>query len=71
MQYTANFGLKKPEDTDKVNQEDFNFNSDVIDKKLNQGQQALGIIDILMQGSGLIDPDGNNIIDPDGNNIVS
>lgn len=71
MQNTTNFGLKKPEDTDKINQQDFNYNSDIIDKKLLQGQQALGIVDILIQGMSLIDPDGNNIIDPDGNNIVS
>lgn len=71
MQATDTFGLKMPENSDDINQEDFNYNAEIIDKKLKQGQQALGIVDILMQGSSLIDPDGNNIIDPDGNNIVS
>ena len=71
MQYTDTFALKKPEDTDKVNQEDFNYNSDVIDKKLKQGQQAINLIDILTTGSNLVDPDGNYVSDPDGNCIVS
>jgi hypothetical protein len=71
MKYTDNVGLKKPEDSSEIDQQDFNYNSDIIDKKLLQGQQALGIVDILIQGINLIDPNGNNIIDPDGNNIVS
>jgi hypothetical protein len=71
MLYTDTFGLKKPEDTDKINQQDFNYNSDIIDKKLLQGQQALGIIDILTQGANLVDENGNNIVDENGNYIVS
>lgn len=71
MLYTDTFGLKKPEDTDKVNQEDFNYNTDIIDKKLNQGQQALGIVDILMQGSNLVDENSNCLVDENDNYIVS
>lgn len=71
MLYTDTFLLKKPQDSDNVNQEDFNYNSDIIDKKLNQGQQAIGIVDSLMAGSNLVDPDQNTIVDPDGNYIVS
>ncbi len=32
--YTKNFGLKKPEDNDFYNVEDFNKNADIIDEKL-------------------------------------
>lgn len=71
MLFTDTFGLKKPEDLDKVNQEDFNFNADIIDKKLKQGQQALGIVDILMQGSNVVDENSNCLIDENGNYIVS
>ena len=71
MLETENFGLKKPEDSDPVDQSVFNYNSDIIDKKLSQGQQAIGIIDSLMAGSNLVDPDQNTIVDPDGNYIVS
>lgn len=71
MLYTDNIGLKKPEDSDDIDQQDFNYNSDLIDKKLKQGQQAINLIDILTAGSNLVDPDGNYISDPDDNCIVS
>lgn len=71
MLYTDTVGLKKPQDSDKLDQQDFNYNSDIIDKKLLQANQALGLVDVLMQGSNLVDPNGNYIIDPDNNYIVS
>lgn len=71
MQFSATFGLKEPEDTDKVNQQDFNYNSEIIDKQLKIAKQTLGIVDILLQGVGLIDYDENQIIDYDNNNIIS
>ena len=36
MKYTENLGLKKPELTDKVKVEDFNENSDIIDRAMNR-----------------------------------
>lgn len=71
MQSTDNFALKMPEDTDRINQEDFNYNSVVIDKQLKMAKQTLGIVDILLKGVDLIDYDENQIIDYDNNNIVS
>jgi hypothetical protein len=71
MQYTNNFGLKMPEDTDKVNQEDFNYNSKIIDKKLIQAQQTLELVDILIKGSKVVDEGGNYLVDENGNYIVS
>lgn len=71
MLNTDIFGLKMPEDTDEINQEDFNYNSKIIDKKLTQGQQALGIVDILMKGSKVTDENGNYLVDENGNYIIS
>lgn len=71
MLYTDNMGLKMPQDSDALNQEDFNYNAEIIDKKLKEGQQAINLVDILMAGSNLVDPNQNNIVDSDGNYIVS
>jgi hypothetical protein len=70
MLYTDNIGLKKPEDSSEIDQQDFNYNSDVIDQKLKEGQQAISLVDILIQGSNLVDESGNNIVDENGNCIV-
>ena len=34
MKLTTNYSLKKPEGSDVVNIEDFNYNSDILDNKL-------------------------------------
>ena len=34
MRLTTNYSLKKPEGSDVVNIEDFNYNSDILDNKL-------------------------------------
>ncbi|WP_421663372.1 hypothetical protein [Lysinibacillus telephonicus] len=36
MQQTTNYGLKKPEQTDFYNVQDFNDNADIIDQKLKE-----------------------------------
>lgn len=36
MQTTANLGLKKPEGTDVVNIDDFNYNADIIDVEITK-----------------------------------
>lgn len=36
MKYTPNYGLKKPEQDDFYNVEDFNENADIIDQKLKE-----------------------------------
>lgn len=36
MKTTANLGLKKPEGTDIVNIDDFNYNADIIDAELQK-----------------------------------
>lgn len=36
MKTTVNYGLKKPDGTDVVNIDDFNYNSDIIDQKLKE-----------------------------------
>jgi hypothetical protein len=40
MKYTPNYGLKKPEQDDFYNVEDFNENADIIDEKLKEAEAA-------------------------------
>ena len=55
MQTTSNYGLKKPENTDPVNIQDFNDNADVIDaalkKKLESGGNASDMTTTFSQAS--------------------
>ena len=46
MKFTENFKLKKPEQTDSYNVEDFNENADVVDAKLKKFADLLTVEDI-------------------------
>ncbi|MFP3917705.1 hypothetical protein U5N28_07835 [Lysinibacillus telephonicus] len=48
MQKTTNYGLKKPEQTDFYNVQDFNDNADIIDQKLKENAD-----NIVVQGEKL------------------
>ncbi len=39
METTTNYGLKKPAQSDFVNVEDINYNSDILDEKLSEAEQ--------------------------------
>ena len=41
MKYTPNYGLKKPEQDDFYNVDDFNENADIIDQKLKENADAI------------------------------
>ncbi len=41
MKYTPNYGLKKPEQYDFYNVEDFNENADIIDEKLKEIEDGI------------------------------
>jgi len=45
MKYTPNYGLKKPEQDDFYNVEDFNENADIIDEKLKEIEDGIKNID--------------------------
>ncbi len=42
MQTTTNYGLKKPQTTDLINVDDFNFNADILDDELNKRPEKDG-----------------------------
>lgn len=46
MKYTENYNLKKPEQTDSYNVDDFNENADAIDAKLKELLEHLTVEDI-------------------------
>ena len=46
MRLTTNLGLKKPEGTDVVNIDDFNYNADILDAKVKEISNKLSSISI-------------------------
>jgi len=46
MKYTPNYGLKKPEQDDFYNVEDFNENADIIDEKLKEIEDGIENIEV-------------------------
>lgn len=44
MRLTTNLGLKKPEGTDVVNIDDFNYNADILDAKVKEISNKLSSI---------------------------
>ena len=44
MRFTTNLGLKKPEGTDVVNIDDFNYNADILDAKVKEISNKLSSI---------------------------
>ena len=44
MRITTNLGLKKPEGTDVVNIDDFNYNADILDAKVKEISNKLSSI---------------------------
>lgn len=46
MKYTPNYGLKKPEQDDFYNVDDFNENADIIDEKLKEIEDGIKNIEV-------------------------
>jgi len=46
MKYTPNYGLKKPEQDDFYNVDDFNSNADIIDEKLKEIEEGIENIEV-------------------------
>ncbi|MBZ9635488.1 hypothetical protein [Clostridium sp. FP1] len=46
MKTTANYGFKKPDGNDSINNDDFNFNADIIDQKLKLIEDKAGNITV-------------------------
>ena len=51
MKYTPNYGLKKPEQDDFYNVEDFNENADIIDQKLKEIEDKTQNINVTLDTS--------------------
>ena len=52
--YTSNYNLKKPEQNDFYNVEDFNGNMDIIDQRLSKNGllEIIGVLPIANGGTG-------------------
>ena len=46
MRLTVNYGLKKPEGSDVVNIDDFNYNADIIDSTLKGIKNEVGALEL-------------------------
>lgn len=46
MRLTVNYGLKKPEGSDVVNIDDFNYNADIIDSTMKEIKSEVGALEL-------------------------
>lgn len=46
MRLTINYGLKKPEGSDVVNIDDFNYNADIIDSTMKEIKSEVGALEL-------------------------
>ena len=60
MKYTPNYGLKKPEQDDFYNVEDFNENADIIDEKLKEIEDGIENAEHLRIEVGVSPPENPN-----------
>lgn len=46
MKLTTNYGLKKPEGSDVVNIDDFNYNADILDTKVKEVENRVNSLNL-------------------------
>ena len=47
MKLTTNYGLKKPEGSDVVNIDDFNYNADILDSKIKEVSSSIESLELI------------------------
>ena len=47
MRLTTNYGLKKPEGSDVVNIDDFNYNADILDSKIKEVSNSVESLELV------------------------
>ena len=47
MKLTTNYGLKKPEGSDVVNIDDFNYNADILDSKIKEVSNSVESLELV------------------------
>ena len=47
VKLTTNFGLKKPEGSDIVNIDDFNYNADILDSKIKEVSSSIESLELI------------------------
>ena len=47
MRLTTNYGLKKPEGSDVVNIDDFNYNADILDSKIKEVSNSIESLELV------------------------
>ena len=55
MKLTTNFGLKKPEGSDVVNVDDFNYNADIIDNAIKEVATKVNGLDLIASNVKMTD----------------